>query len=426
MRLNSDGSRDLSFPGFPQTTGGDKITPWNGKYYVGTGAVRRLSATGLIDPTFIDPNMGPYFSTAAGGDYHVYPDGRLLLSGVHPLSDSARGFVGNYDLVWLTNTGYLDTTRIHKHGFGTVFQFKELPDGHFICSSTCTSFEGHAVDRVFKFDAEGLPDTTFRTGVVGGAAHGFLPMADGRVYVGGAFERYNAPNDTLRLVRFMSDGSLDPTFTMPGFSDGDLNGPFIGATLVDLYPWGPDRFIVVGYFRYVNGEPRNGICMLDSTGTLLSAFDGCGVGIYVDGSQFDNTSIDALEVDSAHNHIYICGAYNGYNDGTINDPDQRFVSRLFYDESTSAKPLPSKEGALQVYPNPVNEGATIRVVLPGRPDQKDDLRLRVFNAQGEQLFVRRAVHGENMLDLTGLSPGLYCVYLGNAHTWIEGSKFVVE
>ena len=53
----------------------------------------------------------PLYSALQGGDYHVYPDGRILLSGAHSLYDTARGFVGIYNLIWFTNTGYLDTTK---------------------------------------------------------------------------------------------------------------------------------------------------------------------------------------------------------------------------------------------------------------------------------------------------------------------------
>jgi hypothetical protein len=48
-------------------------------------------------------NDGPYFASLQGGDYHVFPDGRVLMSGSHQLSDTIRGFVG-YEPIWFTNT----------------------------------------------------------------------------------------------------------------------------------------------------------------------------------------------------------------------------------------------------------------------------------------------------------------------------------
>ena len=147
-RLNTNGSRDLAFPGFPLSTGGERITPWNTKYYVKSGGVRRLDANGLTDPSFIEPNIGldayMQYSSYGGADYHVYPNGSLLVNGDFILSDTIRGHVGSYDLVGFSNTGYYDTTRTPRRcePGRAMFGMKELPNGQFICSSTCTQYEG--------------------------------------------------------------------------------------------------------------------------------------------------------------------------------------------------------------------------------------------------------------------------------------------
>ena len=61
----------------------------------------------------------------------MYPDGRVLVCGLHELSDSIRGYVGFYDLIWFSNQGYLDTTAHHRQGNGIMqggnFLFE---DGH--------------------------------------------------------------------------------------------------------------------------------------------------------------------------------------------------------------------------------------------------------------------------------------------------------
>src|SRR5690606_4852326 len=189
------------------------------------------------------------------GDYHVYPDGRILMSGRHILSDTLRGFVGHYNLIWFSNEGYLDTTRTHRrsnytNGLCQLSHFAELPNSQFICSGTCTEFEGKEVDRIFRVNADGTPDTTFRTGVYVGDVKSFLPLTDGRVYVGGNFRRTEAPEDTLRLVRFMPDGSLDPTFNIPQFTTGGqgITAPY-GAYIYRIFPWKPGYLLVAGEFR---------------------------------------------------------------------------------------------------------------------------------------------------------------------------------
>ena len=251
-RFNLDGSRDLAFPSFPQTTGGGRLVPWSNKLYVYVGPVRRLDGNGLLDPSFILPNADPYMSySGSGSDYHVYPDGRVLVDGSITLIDTIRGHVGSYDLVWLSNTGYYDTTRTPRRcePGRAMFKMQELPNGQFICSSNCTQYEGRAVDWIFRFNADGTPDTTFRTGVNAGGAYTFLPTSGGRVYAGGSFRRSSAPLDTLRLVRFFVDGSLDPNFSNPQFNDGGLNGPFASTVITSVQAWGPGALMVTGQFQ---------------------------------------------------------------------------------------------------------------------------------------------------------------------------------
>lgn len=84
-RLNSDGSRDLTFP--IVLAGGGRIRPWNDQYYVLAGGFfglpSRLFPNGLLDTTFDIQDAYEYFSPNQGGDYHVYPDGSVVLTGSH-------------------------------------------------------------------------------------------------------------------------------------------------------------------------------------------------------------------------------------------------------------------------------------------------------------------------------------------------------
>ena len=414
------GQQDPDFPQFPFTTGAGKVVPWiEGKFYVGTTTVRRMLPNGLIDPLFIAPHTSPYFQGGGGGgsDFHVFPDGRVLLSGSsHTLSDTARGFVGNYDLIWFSNEGYLDTTRTHRNGNGAVYRFAELPDGKFICNGTGSTFEGVPVDRIFRVHADGAPDTTFNTGVFIGSANAYLPLPDGRVYVGGNFQTTQAPGDTLRLARFMPDGSLDATFDIPQFDDGTLNWYF-GASVTNLLAWTEGRVIVTGQFQFVNGQPRKSICIVDSTGQLLDVFDDCGVGPYVS-PFYTYASIDATAMDTANNFLYLCGAYVGYDDGTTNDPLQRFVSRLHLGDITTAAQQPTEPapGYLRLFPNPAAHQVT--VAFSGTA-AGTELLLR--DALGRTLLRERPSGPEHNLPLQGLGAGLYLVEL-----WGQGGRKAVE
>jgi hypothetical protein len=80
-----------------------------------------MLSSGLLDPTFHPIFDSPYFSYLQGGDYHVFPDGRVVMTGQYMLSDTVRGYEGTYNLVWITNTGYLDTTRTHRQANGPLW-----------------------------------------------------------------------------------------------------------------------------------------------------------------------------------------------------------------------------------------------------------------------------------------------------------------
>jgi hypothetical protein len=419
-RLLPDGAQDLSFPS--ATGGGGKIVPWvDGKFYVGNSWLpRRRLSDGLNDPTFIPLYQSPYFySGNNGGDYHVFPDGRVLISGAsHILSDTARGFVGNYDLIWFSNEGYLDTTRTHRNGNGAVYRFAELADGKFICNGTGSTFEGVPVDRIFRVHADGAPDTTFNTGVFIGTANAYLPLPDGRVYVGGNFQTTQAPGDTLRLARFMPDGTLDATFDIPQFLAGQgLTTPF-GAFVHGVRPWTNGRLIVTGQFLSVNGEPRRGICMIDTTGQLLDTFDDCGVWPVTQAGGITNASILRVLPTPDSTHLYVWGTYVGYDDGTTNDMEQRFVSRLHLGDITTevAQPALLDEVLMRLYPNPAAHHVT--VALSG-PTAGTELLLR--DALGRTLLRERPGGPVHDIPLQGLGAGLYLVEL-----WGQGGRQAVE
>lgn len=115
-KVQPNGSLIIGYPpplwGVAASSG--RITPWQDKYYVYGGDAYRLLTNGDRDTTFhtISGGTGLYYITDQVGDYHVLPDGRLVLGGQYGvvLNHVAQG---HYAFLWLTNTGEVDTTRIH-------------------------------------------------------------------------------------------------------------------------------------------------------------------------------------------------------------------------------------------------------------------------------------------------------------------------
>jgi hypothetical protein len=419
-RLFSSGQRDLTFPTFPQTTGGEKILPWfNGKFYVSNGLPRRMLQDGLIDPSFGPLGIGPYFQPSTTGDYHVFPDGRVLISGSHLLSDSIRGFEGYYELIWFTNTGYLDTTRTHRNANGPIWEFKELPDGKFICSCSCTQYEGQPVSRLFRVHADGALDTSFQSDVVLGNIYEFEAMDNGSIWVGGNYRRSVVPQDTIRLARFLANGSFDPSFAELEFGGNPSWWPWFGTQVFDIFPFRPDRYIIAGQFTTVNGQPRGGLCMIDSSGNLLPELDDFYVGPFTYQTT-TNAGFTNVYWNQDSTAIYVCGAYAGCNDGTINDTQQRFVSRLLVTELTTG--VEGREQAMfRLYPNPATGPATLE--MEGIPH---DTELVLRDVLGRELLRQRIRDQYTTLQLQHLPDGCYNLEIREGVRRLAHQRLVVQ
>src|SRR5690606_2670489 len=231
-----------------------------------------------------------------------------------------------------TTDGHLDTTKHHRKCSGSLDDFIQLPDGKFIgdigSPPNTASWDGQPTgSNVFRFHADGALDTTFQANVWWGGADGFLPLDDGRVYAAGLF-RVAGLADTLHLVRFMPDGSLDPTFNNTiKFRINEMTTHPMGALPRKIHKLDEGRLLVTGSFEEVEGHVRKCIDVIDTNGVLLDDYfaDG-GVGnfTYQVGTGSDTSGI----LPTSDDNWYIWGAYHGYDDGTTNDTSQRFISRL--------------------------------------------------------------------------------------------------
>ena len=428
-RLNPDGSIDPDFRTFPSM--GGKITPWQDQFYCGVGqVVRRFFMDGRIDSSYISIAQAPYCGFLQGGDYHVFPDGRVLVAGGHLLEDSIRGFVGLYGLIWFTNQGYLDTTRVHRTASSYILHLFPLPEDKFICSGYAWNFDGHDLtSTAFRVLPDGALDTTFHAppGYVNIKAVHALP--NGKLIIGGD-ESWLDNGDTVNLMRLMPDGSLDPTFHRPVIQDYN---PILGGNysniISSITPLGPDKYVITGRFTEFDGQPRGNIALIDTAGNLLDdlfAGEGCSGFQYVnfnDPSAWTNGIMGISQ--STDGNYYIYGSYHGYNDGTTNDTLQRMVSRLHGLNVGVEEVEVPVEKPLTIYPNPASSYTTLAYDFKAALD-KAYLSIRDVVGKEVQRLPIQAAEGQTVWDTRSISPGAYTVELVNGGKTLGTAKLIVK
>ncbi|MFZ1693925.1 MAG: T9SS type A sorting domain-containing protein [Flavobacteriales bacterium] len=429
-RLNPDGSRDLSFPPFPQSIGAGKLTSWQDRFYVGTAQlVRRLTPSGLIDASFHDLNdNAPSFSSGQGGDYHVYPDGSVVITGYHIVNVPDSGWQNIYCLIWFNNDGTLDLTRQPRYGNGTINLIVPQPDGKFLLSGSCTTWEGVPTPNIFRVHANGTLDTSFNCAIGWGEAASITVLEDERILVSGLFKTSFSSPDTLHFVRLMPDGSLDPTFNndlevvrMPWLaSEWPGNTINWGQFTIPRHTRLTDgRIALHGSHWWVEGQERFGIAMLDADGNLLDEpFAGGGCGRYYNaGTGYLYGNIDGI-IEAPDGFLYIWGGYKGYDDGTTNDPTQRFVSRLY---GLNVGVREQEQPGMRVYPNPASANVIVELE---RVSVRSELVLR--DALGRTVL-RQRVSGTNAsFSIQHLSDGIYGMQLLVGNAPVASQKLVIQ
>jgi uncharacterized delta-60 repeat protein len=202
------------------------------------------TVSGALDPSFIG---APVFSmtNAAAAATAVDASGRIVVVGGTYLEGSP-GAVVRYQ-----SDGSLDPTfgsggvvRYYNGGYGVDLGGVVIqPDGKIIAVGTSVATilpdEGDVI--VLRYLTDGSLDPAFGTDGVGLAhigdlagANGVVLDGDGRIVVSVSIEIGDNDPDYMSAARFTADGALDPTFGTDGFAPSLYAGRFTGATGVAL------------------------------------------------------------------------------------------------------------------------------------------------------------------------------------------------
>lgn len=275
-RVNSDGSRDTSFPlgtGFDNTVN-HIFEDNNGKIVVGglfttyngvniPDRICRLNTDGSVDTSFV--SVSGFNSTV---NWIVQDnDGKYLVTGAFT---TYNGVTANR-IARLNYDGSLDTTFNTANGLGSVgYCVIALSSGKYMVSGAFTTFNGGTANRIIRLNSNGSKDTSFVYGTgFNQQIWSLLEQGDGKVLAGGIVSSYNG-TACKEIVRLNTDGTLDNTFSIG-------TGLSTGGNIYDMKFTPEGKILIGGHFTTINGIPAKRMALLNSDGSVDTSFSPYGV-----------------------------------------------------------------------------------------------------------------------------------------------------
>jgi len=236
IRLNSDGTKDLSFD-------------------VGAGV------------QYKSPGSPPRFIT-------LQPDGKILMGGgfISYDNNNQTNIEPQNSLIRLNSNGTKDTTFDVGTGFygGYFGCITVQTDGKILVGGSFTSYKGITVNGIIRLNSDGSIDPTFNIGIGFNSYVSSIKLQiDGKVLVAGDFTTYDGLTQN-RLVRLNTDGTKDTSFDVGiGFSTLVL----YSLSTVTITPQPDGKIIIDGPFTTYNGVTENGIIRLNQNGSIDTSFN---------------------------------------------------------------------------------------------------------------------------------------------------------
>jgi uncharacterized delta-60 repeat protein len=293
-RLNSNGSLDLSYnPGqyLPISNGINSIAGQSdGKiYFAGafdfTSSQRSILVRVNIDGT-LDTSFTSYLTGLTQNAYHVAitNQNKLILSGSFYKYNN-KG-LGHY--VRLLQDGTIDYAFHKETGVGgTVRSIEKYGPNKILIAGDFGSYNGNdSIQNIALINENGEADLSFKADV-NGTILNTLPLANGKIIIVGEFKKVN--NQVKNgIARLNANGSLDPTFNMNGTgSDGIIQ---------HILKLKNNSFYLLGQYKFYNGSSVRGIIRISENGTLDSNFR----------MKEHGGLIRAMAIDSVEN-LYVAG-----------------------------------------------------------------------------------------------------------------------
>jgi uncharacterized delta-60 repeat protein len=309
IKLNSDGSLDMSFP--LQFAAGVVVSKLgqqtDGKILIiggGFPSLARINADDTIDESFAPPppldgygiisfflqSDGKILLNIAGGNinqtyvtrlnkdgtadssfranpldglvFGIAQDGKILSSFIENVSSGSNTFI---KFSRLNSDGSLyDTFEVLVASGGTVSTILVQPDGKILVGGTFLSAGKQLSGKLTRLNQNGTVDTTFNINLFVRNVTALALQPDGKILVGGFFTP-NINESGTGLVRLNTDGSRDSSFNLGVMTSFD-------SSMVSAIALEPGGKIYIGGSISYNGVSLRGFARLNSDGSLDTSF----------------------------------------------------------------------------------------------------------------------------------------------------------
>lgn len=254
----NDGSTSIVYATKLQLDGkiliGGSFTNYNGTT---NNRIVRLNSDGSQDMSF---NSGAGFNGAVRAII-IQSDGKIIIGGEFT---SYNGLINN-KIIRLNNDGSVDNSFSTGIGFNNnVYALDIHSSGNIIVGGDFTSFNGNTIKSIAKLNTNGVLDLSFYPNlIVSNIVRALAIQTDGKIIVGGFFSYSPGVNNIARLNY---DGTLDTTFAIGSGLNGSQVGNENGVSALAIQSDG--KILVGGYFYRYNNIQRNYFVRLNTDGTL--------------------------------------------------------------------------------------------------------------------------------------------------------------
>jgi uncharacterized delta-60 repeat protein len=301
VRLNQNGTHDLSFPLYSSPGGVDgpirsSELQADGMVIIG-GLFDNVHGVSLKNIARLDTNGLPdqSFAIGTGANNEVLSissnGNRILLAGFF----SNWNGVNVPNMVCILPDGSIDQSfALPSQSSVFVNDLQLLPNGKSYIAGGFTSYNGSNINRLVKLNYNGSIDTSFNIGSgFNSVINRIAVQNDGKVILAGNFTTVNGVN-LNRIARLNTDGNVDT-----GFNPGTAANAAIRSVSIQS----DGKIIIGGDFTTYNGIVVNRIARLHTDGSLDNTFmQGSGTNGSVLSSKIQNDG-----------KILICGTFTLYN-----------------------------------------------------------------------------------------------------------------